>query len=237
VDISDALGGGLRIVRDWGLPLMMALAAVGVISMALIQAFKDIVPVHATFNRSWIQDWLGPVEGPAYQQFLQLATGGDARPLFHLPVSGLMGQVSMAVRIALLFPNDFHDLLKKLVTTTEGLKDLEAIRQAARPGSSPAASVDIDQARVRVGHFLERAIDAKQVAMAHDWEWWNKGAGYVVSMIVTAVAFYSYFVLVAKGAQQPGWLLVTVLPLSIVAGFIAPIAKDLVKALESVAKK
>ena len=103
-----------------------------------------------------------------------------------------------------------------------------------RRGQTPA---EIDEARVRVGHLLERAIDGKQIAMSTKWEFYNKVASFTVSGIVTVIAFTSFFELRSYESEDRRWLTAAVLPLSIVAGFIAPVAKDLVTALEKLGKK
>ena len=108
VDISTALSGGLEIVQKWWLPFMIGLAAVGVISMALIQAAKDLFPIHRWFHRSRLTAWLGAQSSDsampgALDDLLTLATSGNANALYDLSISKLMAQVSMAARVALVF--------------------------------------------------------------------------------------------------------------------------------------
>lgn len=86
MDVSLIVESGLNLIREWSLPLLAAFAAVGVISMALIQAAKDLVPIRRRFHDKELTRWLTAQGGLGDRtQLIQLAAGGDATALCELP--------------------------------------------------------------------------------------------------------------------------------------------------------
>src|SRR5690349_9996256 len=78
--LSAIISGGLDAVADRALPLLIAMAAIGVVTMAVQQAIKDVGQLHVGFNRRHFARWAtARHESPqATIQLLELATGGNS---------------------------------------------------------------------------------------------------------------------------------------------------------------
>jgi hypothetical protein len=243
VTVDCVITSGLRVVSDWALPLLAALAGIGVVTMALVQAAKDVFPIRRVFQRRALVSWFDTrAASGQLPTLIKLATAGNATALYDLPLTGMMGQLTTVSRIVLLSPKDYKTLLQ-LFAGGGGEKidlDIQRLIAAELPpeqrGDADASPEDLERARVRVGHMIERNIDALQISLSSRWEWWNKLAAFVVSAGVTFVAII-VFTTTMSLTQYPGtWLTLAMLPVSVLAGFIAPVAKDLVTALENFRK-
>jgi hypothetical protein len=105
------------------------LAAVGTLSMALLEIFKDVFRLRMRYNRWALETWtadsrrniwlwllslLTPSKGsrrrveenPILQQLLYLAVGGhdDPNALYDQPVEKMMGQIQAAANVAIDYP-------------------------------------------------------------------------------------------------------------------------------------
>jgi hypothetical protein len=261
MDLATIISNGLTIVSNKGLPLLTALAAVGVLSMAVQEVVKDLIPIRAWFHKRKLERWIGQRASGKDQAvkdlLLMLATGGNESALYELPVTGMMGQITMASRVALASPLQFEPLLRALAGAQVGC-DVNTIVQAARDEEARAesrrlgaerpldpvandserqrreqAQIDVEQARIRVGNLVERNIDALQISVSSRWEYWNKVAAFVLSWVVTDVALWLYLYSTNINMSifdRP--LLETTIAAGVIGGFVAPIAKDLVAALQ-----
>lgn len=200
-----------------------AAAAIGLLAMAIIQSVKDMVPVRRWYQRAFVRAWLGhkardharlggstPDADKACADLVELATTGDAHALFDLPVEQLGGQVSAAAAQALDYPAR-HDELLRCLAASAGPLDVDAVIYG--DGSDDAAALD---ARTRVMHQVQRSIDALQISLGLRWKWMLQLAAFGVSFAIAVAAVST---------------LRSALPLAIVGGFIAPVARDLVVAL------
>jgi hypothetical protein len=236
------------------LAAVRAVAGVGILVMALIQLLKDLLPT----RRWWQVGWFGRyfrragrdlltalkaqggdadealvrelgrgVDGP-YRDLVGLAAAGDRDALFSLPIEKFTGQLAAAAQSALDNPRS-HKTLLWLLAKDAAPEDLRAITEHPAPGGTEDEVRALVEARSRVHGQIQRRLDAIQISMGGSWtrflKWMSFGLGYV--LILTSVWKF-----VPGAIQGPrGWLLWSVL--SAVGGFLAPVARDLVAALES----
>src|SRR5262245_49114152 len=99
--LATIINGGVDIVAARALPLLMAMAAIGVLTMAILQVVKETWQLQAKFNRRHFRRWSFRGSARARADLIMLATGGDDRALFELPIPGMAAQMSMAARAAL----------------------------------------------------------------------------------------------------------------------------------------
>jgi hypothetical protein len=233
-DVACVVTAGLRVVTAWALPLLSALAGIGVVTMALIQAVKDMLPIRRAFHRRALTAWLKARKaGDQEATLLELATGGNANALWDLPLTGLMGQLTTVSRIVLLFPVTYEKLLRVFAGGgVEVGNDIGLI-----VGTGNTTPEELDRARVRVGHMIERNIDALQISLDSRWEWGNKVWAFAVSGLVTSVAFVVFVYTMNLTNESKLNVTLAMVPVVVLAGFIAPVAKDLVTALQSTRKE
>jgi hypothetical protein len=98
-------------------------------------------------------------------------------------------------------------------------------RFAQTQGTPTAEQISWTDSRNRLTHQLQRAVDAFQIATGYGWTFWMKVSSFIVSGILAGIAVY------AKGNgvfNHVGVILFT----AVMAGFLAPIARDLAATLQ-----
>jgi hypothetical protein len=225
-------------------PYLGAVAAVGTITMALIQTAKDLFPLRRLFQRGRVLEWLaeGAVDaktkfggdvsaGTAERDLIHLATDDDSSALYDLPIEQLCGQLNAAAQLALDYPNLHFDLLA-VTASGAAAEDLQALRTPpplpAKAGDMTpellAAKTSYTDARNRVSHQVQRAIDALQISVGFRWKWSLQIASFVLSALIAGIADWIY--------GTPPRSLVNILITALLAGFLAPVARDLMAALQ-----
>jgi hypothetical protein len=211
-----------------------ALSIIGGVTMAFLQTIKDLFPVRQLFQRYALQKWMheGEVEArsnlddatispnKAEADLLILAVDGDPRALYDLQIEQLCGQFTAAIQIVLEFPETHLDLLA--VTASKSAPS--DIRIILKPPPNPPPSQFLD-ARTRITHQCQRAIDAFQIATGFRWKWVLQLASIVISAALAWIALRS-----GTSGIKPNLVSITIS--SILAGFLAPVAKDLLAVLQ-----
>ena len=218
----------------------ISIAAVGLLAMALLQGVKDMLPVRRWFHHAFVRAWLEhkarahaatagvtPRADVALDDLIELATTGDAHALFDLPIEQLCGQASAAAAQGLDYPARHEDLLRCLAASADP-RDVDLVLHAPEQepadvdaaGAARAALVD---ARTRVMHQVQRSLDALQIAAGFRWKWYMQLAAFGLSYTVTAIAVFA-----AEEAGTIGDRLMLAVPLGLVGGFVAPVARDFI---------
>jgi hypothetical protein len=267
-------------ISNVALPFFTAVAAVGVLSMAIIQTVKDLSSVRRWFQRRAVARWLGTkaaesgarlhawalseegrafmgregsrkavapafsgfsgrvAAGPAEADLVLLATDGDRAALYDLPVEQLCGQLNSASQVVLDRPARHQDLMFCLASRAEPL-DLARLvfppseARAARPKSGQGqerfdAYVD---ARNRVAHQVQRALDALQLSVGFQWKFYLQLASILLSGVIAGLGVF-FFSDVDSVLKRLG----TTVVVATVGGFLAPVARDLVASLRQLRK-
>ena len=266
----------LDYVSQHAYQFLTAISAVGVLSMALIQTIKDMLPVRNWFQqffvRRWIQKkandahsqsagWLkeggaewfaeertrtdpaaeeevflkGPDWAVAERDLFRLATDGDDKALYDLPIEQLCGQINAAAQVVLDRPSDHPDLILCLASVADPVDVARVMfppqeAKAGRPNEEGEARRRHDSfvdARTRVTHQVQRAIDALQITAGFRWKFGLQVSSILLSGAIAALAVMKF----ASGAGVS-----TVLVVGVMGGFLAPVARDLVAALQQLRK-
>lgn len=257
--LSTMISQGLDVLARRAMPLLISMAAIGVLTMALQQAIKDMLRLHVGFNRRRFDGWAGAEAASAHarRQLLTLALGGTRRAttslpdeaLFELSIAALTAQLASAAKFALAFP-EAHQAALRLAVGPLGDTDVgtlvaataaERARIAAGDPVTPAHEAQLssaEEARTRLSYLIDRRMDAFQVESTSRWEHRNKQAAFLLSALLALAAIgvyvvsYQYWTPLSKPQVAALGLMVPLAAL--VAGFVAPVAKDLVTALQSV---
>lgn len=252
MDLGSTLSNGLSAATGSVSGFLTAMAALGTISMALLQAAKDAFPLRRWFQRSWLRDWMARASVPprgteppkltwgaqaAETQLVELSTAGDARAFFELPVEQLCGQMLSAAHVAVDYPDKYRDLLLCLAHSARGT-DVSAVLNPPPEAQKKLDDLSPDErkrmtdyvdARNRVNHMVQRAIDSVQIAMGFRWKWLLQMAAMLISGFLGALAY-------RMGSEpfEPATTMGYFLLSGVLGGFLAPVARDLVAAIESV---
>ena len=242
--VADVIAGGLY-------KYAAALAAVGLVSMAIIQTVKDMLPTRRWFQdwrvRTWLRDQAAkapsipggpPIQKVAEGDLVTLATSGDRAALFDLPIEQVSGLMNAASQIVLDFPPDHRDLLLCLAAQARP-EDLELLLTQGPSATRPRATlgelerVQFVDARNRVTHQLQRSLDGLQISVGFRWKWIIQ----MLSIVVSAVLVWIGLALFAGDRVGSNFLYFLLYLLAgLLGGFLAPVARDLVAALQQLRK-
>lgn len=218
----------------------LLLAAVGTITMALVELLKAVSRARLFFQRRMIAAWTGG--SPAVEsELLTLAAGGpdNAATLYDQPSGKMMGQIQAAANVALDFPTVYPALYGFL---TEGSSTVGPVadrdrwktfaarmaRELPGPGAE-RTQLDVEarestQARARLGNLVTRRLDALQTRIEYRWARLNQ----TVAVVGGAALLYYALSTVAQSSHVPA---LSRLLLAVFGGLIAPFAKDVVNRL------
>ena len=204
-----------------------ALSIIGGVSMALLETLKDLLPVRQWFQRYYLNKWMkagaaeaglpGQAATNAERDLLKLAVDGDASALYDLQIEQMCGQFTAAIQIVLEFPALHSDLLK-ITASQARTADLALVIAGSNPPTQ-----DFLDARNRVTHQCQRAIDAFQITAGFRWKWILQIASIALSVVLVWVA------MTMRGKNVNA---VSIIVSALLAGFLAPVAKDLLAVLD-----
>jgi len=223
----------------------LVLAAVGTVTMALVEFVKAVTRGRLFFHRRMVDRWSAGDQS-VKDQLLTLAVGDSASAgaLYDQPSEKMLGQIQAAANVALDFPTVYPAFYKFLTagsSTVDNTRDGErweafAPRMAEGiPAEGPAReqfeaeSRRGTQARARLGNLVTRRLDAFQATIDYRWARINQflavfGGGLFLFYVLPAqvVDATNNVLLVPAGAR---------LFMALVGGLVAPFAKDVVNAL------
>ncbi len=225
---------------DFVLPFATAMAAVGALSMAFIQTLKDLFPIRRAYQQRFLRDWLTsksagaarsgsqpPDPVAAERDLIRLATASDREAFYDLATEQLCGQINSAAQVIIEFPHKHSDLFVCLTAVAEPGDVALMLRVSEQPPPPPVPQ-DVIDAKARVIHAVQRAIDGLQIAVCFRWKLRLQIASFVLSFAFVVTALWISDRTIAKDGNTFFGVIVT----GIAGGFLAPVARDLVAALE-----
>ncbi len=230
----------------------LLLAAIGTLSMAFLELVKGVAAVRRRFNRRQLVRWMPDPD--TRRELLVLAAGGEryAEVLFDQPTERMLGQIQAAANLSLEFPDRYprtyafftrEDLEMKLAAPDmRGDSDLWAdfAVRTARAGMAADEAQRLQheadgraaqQARVRLGNLIARRLDTFQNRTQYRWARGNQAAS-----IIAGAALSAYALTRTTTATEPRDY-VALIGLSLLAGMLAPFAKDVVAAVSGLRAK
>lgn len=274
---------GLETIRaalsHWALPV----AAVGTVSMAILQTLKDQTPIRNWYQQVRLRKWLlASIQGnysrswitrlryrlrlrfpskkdPEHKvkvdrlrkeqlellkkvedDLIVLATSGDREAFYDLPIDGLCDQIRKVLSVILDYPNLHEELLGVLARGANCCDIALLLRaddidsrglDASAKEKAAKAFREITAAKSRVLSQIRCSVDAMQIAIGFRWKLWLQSASMVLSTVIGAIAFGLDGVRGSDGAID--WAICgRAVAFGVLAGFLAPIARDLVAATE-----
>jgi hypothetical protein len=246
--LADAIAG-IGNIATW--QSVGVISAAGTLAMAVLQLIKDLTPLRRIYQRNWMRKWIAlharyfngaldafnirkgevPTASPVRAEFLlvELATGGDEQAFYELAIEQMVAQMNAAVQITLDYPAKYRDLLV-VVSDGADIADVITVVNQSPEGPKTRRSEPTKQyleARTRVGHRIQRNLDAVQIALGSRWQFWMQSTAVILSILVLEAA-----VVAVGGATNLSALLLAV-PVGILGGYLAPVVRDLVAALQT----
>src|SRR5215467_10479715 len=96
-------------------PLASAALAIAAIATAIVQLFKDLLPIRRAFQRRFLASWFSQRPSAkamgqqklleAETELIRLSTGGDRSAFYDLEPAQLCGQINSAAQMVLAFPD------------------------------------------------------------------------------------------------------------------------------------
>jgi hypothetical protein len=231
------LGAG----QTWDVALALLVAST--VSMAVLQIFKEMTPLRRVTQERWVIAWFKKNEpefttawtGSSEQgnrpglrdpdqlssDLVELATGGDKEALYELPPEDMYEQMSAAAVIVLDEPHRYPSLLYALASGAD-VPDLITVENMQPTGGSTTLYFD---ARNRCSRRIQRNLEGMRISIAYRWRRWLQGTALVLTVLVLEFALAMHG---AKSESEYVWAAV----LGLVGGYLAPIMRDLVAALQ-----
>lgn len=251
-DILKGISGGIEGLSGTALSYAGALAIAGTLAMAILQVIKELTPIRRAYQRRWLERWFRvraehftvdavnagssiissarlPLDsGKAQSTLVELATGGEAHAFYDLAAEQVVAQMNAAAQIALEYPDTYFQLLAVLSQGAD-VKDVNQVAVRAEMGIREPDPTALD-ARNRVGHRIQRNLDGIQIALGSRWKLWMQSASITLTVLFVELA-------IVVNVKDYNWatLLVGVV-LGIVGGYLAPVTRDVVAALQSLRK-
>jgi hypothetical protein len=224
-------------VTTWGVPL----AAIGTISMALLQTANNILPLRRHFQETRIATWLlgrnCKAAAKAEADLIALVTSGDCDAFYNSEIDQVCGQIKNALTVVLDYPELHKELIACLASTAEveDLKNLfhppnaDIFLKAAHQSTAEErhAIRQYAIAKTRIGAEMRSAVDAIQSSIAFRW----KRRLQIISLVLSAIVGIFALNFGARPGLAPS--LGGSIVIGLLSGFLAPVARDLVAAIEN----
>jgi hypothetical protein len=252
-EILTGLGTITVWIKTWAVPL----AAIGTVSMALLQTAKNLFPLRSGFQRRRFRKWLETASATppgwtthedlkslkfdsktAETDLIALASAGDSESFYELPIEQMCTQIRGVSTVVLDYPAEHAALLHCLVSQANSA-DIEHVLV---PPTVEVLSKRPDQqsdhekkkvreyaaAKTRLAAQTRCTIDAIQTSIGSRWKRSLQLASFFLSAIL---GWVSLLLGVNKPETIPSFP--SVLLIGLLSGFLAPVARDLVAAVES----
>lgn len=174
------------------------------------------------------------------RELISLATAGDQDAFYDLEIENLCDQIRKIVSILLDYPLSHEKLLRCLARGGDA-NDVMILLSAARAESKPLAaqsndiakhqSRQIAAAKSRVLSQVRCSVDAIQTTIGFRWKFWLQFASMMLSGVLGYIAVKQGMIN-AKDSQGNLPSFWTPILIGFLAGFLAPITRDLVAAIE-----
>ena len=255
----DAVASAVNVFADFLLRYVVALAGVGALAMALIEAWKKLFDTRTKYHLRAVLRWFG-AHHAAYAELIHLTTGvpltsqtgkfaekhqGMAHSrgslpadyelsLFTLELERMMGHIQDAATIAL---RDWATFPALFAFLTAGARpdDVAAWKSDAyKPGARLAPDESNRRAAIyaRLTAIAKAKLDGFQLYTGFRWANGNQLMAIVVGAIVLGAALIWSQMKANGQVSFEGMIFLGIL--SLLGGALSPIAKDLVVALKRV---
>jgi hypothetical protein len=254
---GQEITAGLTIARQWILGWAIPLAGIGAVSMALLQTAKNVFPLRRWFQQHFIEKWLDRLiqsvpqrlkpfcPGDAEKDLIQLAGGGDRAAFYDMDIDQLCAQITAVSGVILDYPQS-HGLLLYCLVSQANVADIELLLNAPLPeviAKLPHEHTHGEKehlrqfaaAKARLATQLRSNVATLQITVGYRWKRWLQLAAMSVSALL---GVFALFLGEGLGIYPMGkdagayWEIFGILATAVLSGVLAPVARDLVAAIE-----
>jgi hypothetical protein len=219
-------GDFFSLAADATVRVLMASIAIGTLTMALIQVLKP--PLRSLFHRHEIRRWIrnGGQFEPNVDQFLDHVGLNQADALLELPAEELIAQIQAAAE-AITF-----SATRELGEQTNRFLDEVLGEVGDRPNIAQRYFGNESRELSGLSYLLQRRLDTLQVQIRYKWQailsFLSLHVALALSLVAMTVFFSSY-----SSYQSPAIsIIVIAIPLAVLSGFFASLARDLTAIVE-----
>lgn len=247
--MPDQAASVIESIAAHTLQYAVLLAAIGTLSMALIELLKGVFALRRHFHHYQFNHWIHDEE--TRRELLVLATGGEkyADVMFEQPTERMMGQIQAAANLSLEYPDRYNGVYRffsspdlALPTAADEISDSKLWAEFATRTAKEGVPAEIrpqqetearaaQQARVRLGNLIARRLDTFQNRTQYLWSRYNQAASIIVG------AGFTMYALASSKSVESKTDLVALILYSLAAGMLAPFAKDVVSAISGLRAK
>jgi hypothetical protein len=212
--------------QSWG-GYVVTLNVIAAVSMGLLEILKNLFPIRRHFQRWQLISWFFKAACRAQKSFkkdasadkaehqlLSLAANDNLKAFYDQQPEDIANIYNATIQIVLESPHRYADLLR-VTASRANRRDVSRIENIPSPMTQ-----EYVEARSRVLHQCQRAIAAFDVAANFRWKWIMQIVALFLSTVVTAIAL-------SNKATKVSPSFISVLITSLLAGFLSPVAKDL----------
>ncbi|HTW79177.1 MAG TPA: hypothetical protein VME23_06535 [Terracidiphilus sp.] len=251
---DQQLMNGLDSINSWVKTWAIPLAAIGTISMAFLQTLKNVLPLRKWYQQRHFDRWIDRVAASFPEELAvrhdgtkvelvdpkldlaNLAASGDTAALYSLPSDQLFTQIRGVTPVILDYPRS-HEWLLYCFVSQASLDDVREVLNPPDPevlAKLPHAHTEAEKARIkafvaaktRLGAQMRCTMDALKASMDYRWKRNLQIAALLLSALLGVITLHMND---QAGAYTS--LAVTIV-FAIISGFLAPVARDLVSAIE-----
>jgi hypothetical protein len=228
---------------------LTGLASLSVVTMSLIQAAKTLLPIRAGFNEGAMTAWLGkkvPADAPkraetiadAQSELLRLSANGDREAFYNSDVSDFVTLLNATIQLLVDYPSVNPALfllmangatssdLRLVLKSDETIRRNDTLRNELFGNEAPIEpdKREVLDARHRVRAIVTRSIEAFRLSTEARWKRGLQVASFIISVVLAVVAFWT--------GELIGTHYGVMFFAAALAGFLAPVARDILAALE-----
>ncbi len=226
---------------------VIALTAIGLLTMALIQAARNLLLIRARYHKERVRSWLDQDDDTVETLHQRLQIGDDPLAFYDLPIQSVCGQIAAVAEAVLVEEVGSSDggtsdkvkvssLLRRLAGS--GAKaDLDKLDEGQKPKGAADAVEAMEEAkrvrefqnlRARLGSHIQRNIDNFQITAGTRWRWGLRVTAFLVSFVLSG----SVLIGSAMHWTQFLALLGAALIGGLIGGYLASVFRDLVAVIE-----
>lgn len=211
------------------------ITAVGTLSMAFVDAFKGLFRLKGLFLKYKIKKWISNHNSTnrdkAIDELLCLAAGDHECNIpwdwWDQPEEQFFPRIHSAAETALDFPvaypNLYNVLTHELTGKDEWGNNASIFRSEVNQASDQCRIDNLAGVRARIGNAVSRRLDTLQMQVEWYWTKMNQLTAIIISIMIFIAFSFKYPI----GC-------VTAIGTGIVAGLLAPLAKDLVSRISGI---